>query len=141
MEKQLFADVPEEERSKYLRDNCDRVEPTTYMKTFESEEISGFKDELSELDIEMENIQEAKKEAMEEFKLQLEPVKARRKELLSNIRLQSVEVKEDTFMFVNEKERMVGFYNAKGVLVKSRQARPGEMQTTIFSVTRTGTDD
>jgi hypothetical protein len=141
MQNHLFKEIPPDERSRYLRDNCDRIEPVTYMKVFDTEELSGFKDELSEVAIEIDSIEQEKKETMEIFKARLDPHKRSYGKLLENIRLKSEEVKEDCFMFIDVTERMVGFYNAKGELVSSRPVRPQEMQKNIFTVDRTGTND
>lgn len=141
MQREMFQEIPENKRASYLKDNCDRLEPVTYMKTFDDIEIVGFKDELSEKSIEIDGLEERKKEENKLINEQLKPLKSERAKLLRNIRTKAEEVREDCFMFIDQDSRMVGFYNAKGQLVSSRPIRPQEMQTTIFSVERTGTND
>lgn len=140
MDKAIYQTYPKEKRLEMLAMNRDRIESVTYMKTFKPSELVEFKDELSDLDIEIARIEEEKKEAMEDFKARLDPVKNRHKEILTNIRLKSVEVNEDAHMFVDQEAREVGFYNSDGDLVSERAARPGELQTNIFK-NRTGTND
>lgn len=140
MQQSLFFDVPESERPQFLRDNCEKLEPITYMKPFGSNELEVFKDQLSEIDIEIDRLSTAKKESSDSFNNQLKPLKTEHKRLLTDIRLKSTEVKEDCFVFIDTNSKMVGHYNAKGLLVQSRPARPQELQASIFSVTRTGTD-
>jgi hypothetical protein len=140
MKQQLFGDVHESERSQLLRDNCDRLEAVTYMKPFGSNDLDQFKDELSSIAIEISKIEEDKKAAAESYNAELKPLKAEYKRLLTDIRLKSTEVKEDCFVMVDHENKMVGYYNAKGHLVQSRPARAQELQSTIFSVNRTGTN-
>lgn len=47
-------------------------------------------------------------------------------------------VTENCFKFVDGDE--VGYYNAEGVLVYQRPARPEEKSPTIFKIQRTGTN-
>jgi hypothetical protein len=140
MKQQLFGDVHESERSQLLRDNCDRLEAVTYMKPFGSNDLDQFKDELSSIAIDISKIEEDKKAAAESYNAELKPLKAEYKRLLTDIRLKSTEVKEDCFVMVDHENKMVGYYNAKGHLVQSRPARAQELQSTIFSVNRTGTN-
>lgn len=140
MQQQLFGDVPENERAQLLRDNCDRLEPVTYMKPFGTNDLDQFKDELSGVAIDISKIEEDKKSATESYNAELKPLKKEYKRLLTDIRLRSTEVKEECFVMTDPESKMVGYYNAKGHLIQSRPARANELQSTIFSVTRTGTN-
>lgn len=140
MQQQLFGDMPESERAQLLRDNCDRLEAVTYMKAFGNNQLEQFKDQLSEHAIEIDRLTTAKKESADSFNNQLKPIKAEHKRLLTDIRLKSTEVKEDLFVIIDHNRKMVGYYDAKGVLIQSRPARAQELQASIFSVIRTGTD-
>lgn len=140
MQQQLFGDVPISERAQLLRDNCDRLEAVTYMKPFGSNDLDQFKDQLSEVDIEIDRLSTAKKEATDGFNNQLKPLKMEHKRLLTDIRLKSTEVKEDCFVMTDHENKMVGHYNSKGQLVQSRPARAGELQPSLFTVSRTGTN-
>ena len=50
-------------------------------------------------------------------------------------------VNEECYLFFDEEERMVGYYNAEGVLVQSRPATREELQKTIFADLREGTNN
>lgn len=141
MEKTLGKDLPPSQREVFLRDNCDAVVDTSYMKRFTPEEIQAKKEKLSNVDIALNDIEEEKKDALADFKFQMEPLKEERKELLKNIKEKAVLVSEKCFKMVDRDARMVGIYNAAGDLVDERVALADELQGTIFQITRaTGTE-
>lgn len=141
MEKTLGKDLPPSQREVFLKDNCDAVVDTTYMKRFTPEEIQAKKEKLSNVDIALNDIEEEKKDALADFKFQMEPLKEERKELLKNIKEKAVLVSEKCFKMVDRETRMVGIYSAAGDLVDERPALADELQGTIFQITRaTGTE-
>lgn len=142
MEKSIGKEYPQEERIQFLKDNCDKVEKKTYMRQFSREEIIQKKDELSEASIAISDIEDEKREALKEIKERLDPLMDQKKTLLTNIKQKAEEVKEECFKFIDQEERMVGFYNGEGNLIELRPAYADELQTTIFQINRkTGTDD
>jgi hypothetical protein len=140
MDKQLFKSQSPEERLQMLQDNCDAIEKQSYMKQFTHEEISLMKDRLSEVSIEMNDIDTEKKDAMEVFKLRSKPLKKEKVDLLGNIKRKAIDVTEDCFKFVDQDNQEVGYYNSVGDLVFSRPILPSEKQKTIFSI-KSGTLD
>lgn len=141
MEKTLGKDLPPSQREAFLKDNCDAVVDTTYMKRFTPEEIQAKKEKLSNVDIALNDIEEEKKDALADFKFRMEPLKEERKELLKNIKEKALLVSEKCFKMVDRESRVVGIYNAAGDLVDERPALADELQGTIFQITRaTGTE-
>lgn len=140
MDKQLFHSISQDERLTMLQDNCDAVERQSYMKQFSHEEILLMKDRLSEVSIDLNDIDIEKKSAMEVFKLKEKPLKNERSELLGNIKRKAIDVTEDCFKFVDHENQEVGYYNSLGDLVFSRPLMPSEKQKTIFSL-KSGTSD
>lgn len=142
MDKVLGQDKPVAKRTAFLKDNCDKIEEIGYMKQFSPDEISSMKDELSEVAIEINDISIEKKEVMKEFKARMDPLEDQKTTLLKHIKTKAEWVKEECYKFIDHEERMVGFYNAEGVLVEARPVRPEESQLTIrMSASRTGTDN
>lgn len=130
------------EREAFLKDNCDKVEEKGYMKPFTPEQLQGHKESLANVSISIDEIEMEKKEAMEHYKGQLKPLAEQRKQMVSNIRAKAEYVKEICFKFIDQEEKMVGYYNSDGNLIESRPATADELQPTIFSLARkTGTDD
>lgn len=142
MEKQLGKEYPESQRVAFLRDNCDKAEEKGYMKRLTPVEIQDAKSALSEMSIEINDIEIEKKEAMADFKMRLEPLTDQRKEVLTALKQKAIFKKEECFKFVDQEERMVGFYNSEGDLIEARPANQEELQGTIFQINRkTGTNN
>ena len=133
---------PEDVRRQMLEDNCDRIEEVGYMKPFTGEQLLEMKDRLSDLSIEINDIEIEKKASAELFKAQLKPLTEERGKLLDNIRNKAEHTKEKCFKFVDQEAGYVGYYSKDGFLVESRPIRQDERQKTIMSLGRkTGTDN
>ena len=143
MEKFLGIEYPEgKQREEFLDANCDAIEEIGYTRRFTSEELLKKKDSLSELAIEINDIEEEKKEARSVFKERLKPLNETKVKLLSELKNKSEYVNAPCYKIIDEVEREVGFYNKLGELVYSRPIQPQEMQKTIMSISRkTGTND
>ena len=142
MDKTLGKEYPQEQRERFLKDNCEKVEETSYMKRYTPEELQQMKEQLSEVAIDINDIEEEKKEAVTGFKKRLEPLTDTRKELLTGLKQKSVLVTENCFKFVDREERMVGYYNTDGDLINARPCNVDELQGSIFQVLRnTGTEN
>jgi hypothetical protein len=140
MEKQIGKDQPAISRASFLSDNCDKVVEMGYMKRFTPEQIQEKKEQLSETDIKINDNEEAKKEVLKDFKVQLKPLTDQRKQLLTNIKQKAEYITEKCYKFIDNEDKMVGFYNSEGELVESRPATVDELQGTIFQISRTGTN-
>jgi hypothetical protein len=138
MEKVLFQNCSDEERIKNLEANADSIEEVGYMRDFTAEELEGFKEELAESSITINDIEEEKKIIMDDFKKKKEPHVSTIKTNLKRIKEKSEFVKEECFKFINHVDNAVGYYNRQGELVYSRPIRGEERQGKIFPL-RTGT--
>lgn len=143
MEKEIGKEYKNpSQREAFLKDNCDKVEEKGYMKPYTPAELQGHKERLANLSIEIDEVEEAKKEAARAFKAQLEPLVDQRKQMVSNIRSKAEYVKEICYKFIDQEAKEAGYYNAAGDLIESRPATADELQPTLFSLARkTGTDD
>jgi hypothetical protein len=131
-------------RRDFLESNCDKVEEKGYMKRFTSEQLVQMKEGLSETDIEINDIEEEKKEVIKDFKARLEPLTDERKRLLRGLKDKAEYVREKCYKFVDMEARKVGYYNGDGELIESRPAFPDELQGNIFhqvSKRKTGTNN
>jgi len=140
MDKVLGQGYKGVELEQFLRDNCEKREELGYMKRFTPEEIAEMKDQLATVSIEINDIEEEKKEAMSAFKDQLKPLTEHKTNLLGHIKKKAEFVTEDCFKFSDHTESMVGFYNSEGILVEARPMRPDEFQATIKWL-QTGTNN
>jgi small-conductance mechanosensitive channel len=141
MEKTLGKNYSENERTAFLKDNCDSIVEKGYMKQFNPQEILGMKESLSETDIQINDLEEEKKAVTKDIKIRLDPLKDERKGLLKNIKQKAEFKKEICYKFVDQIEKMVGFYNSEGDMIEVRPAQSDELQGTIFQIGRTGTND
>ena len=141
MDKLFGKDLPPLQREAMLKDNCDAIVETSYMKRFTPEEILEKKERLSSVDIDLNDVEEEKRDAIADFKAQMKPLKEERKELLKNIKQKSELITEKCYKMVDQNTRMVGIYNRAGDLVDERPALADELQGTIFQISRaTGTE-
>lgn len=142
MEKFLGQDIPEDRRWQFLQDNADAIEKIGYTHRFSPEELAQKKEALAEVSISINDIETEKKDFMDSIKERLKPLNEEKQELLENIK-QGVEYRtnEEWVKILDHEEKLAGFYNKLGELVYSRPIMPQEMQRTIFTISRTGTDN
>lgn len=137
MEKFLGIEFPEgKSREDFLEANCDAIESIGYSRRFTGDELLQKKDTLSELAIQINDIEEEKKTAMDIFKDRLKPLNEEKKQLLTDLKNKSEFVNESCYKFIDHEEKEVGYYNKLGELVHSRPIQKQEMQKTIMSVSR-----
>lgn len=143
MDKTLGKEIPITGRRDFLRDNCDAVVAMGYMRRLSHEELLEKKDELSDTDIKINDIEIEKKAATARFKIELDPLKGQRKEILKVLKEKGEYVKEETcYKFIFEDEKMVAFYNGEGDLIDYRPMSGEEAQASLFRANRkTGTND
>ncbi len=144
MEKKiLFADRPAMLRAQLIEDNCDEMEVVTYTSDFSDTGMDEMRKELGEIDIEINDKDEAKKAYMQQLRDELKPLKERKKELLSDIKRGYQEITEKCYKFIDRENGVIEIYNRQGELVKTRPIGAKEQQRTIMEEINhaTGTDD
>lgn len=140
MKKNIADHLPLRDRESFLRDNCDDTERMNYLKAFTEDEIVEMKNRLSSVSIEMDDIEDEKKDVNAHFMAKLDPLKNERKSLLKNIKQKAILVVEDCFKFIDYENKRAEYYNAVGDLIESRPLSPGENQRKMFPL-RYGTED
>jgi len=129
-------------RKSFLNDNADSVEKKGYMKKFTDEDIVDFKNNLSETDIQINDIEEEKKEVVNVFKLKLKPLQTQRQKLLKDLKHKAEFVTEECYKFIDNETRMVEYYNVEGELIETRPANADELQRNIFQdIRKNGTEN
>jgi len=129
------------QREAFLKDNCEKVEEKGYMKAFTPEQLQGYKENLAELCITIEKVEDEKKESSRYFKEQLDPMTKQRSKMVRDIRQKAEYVREVCYKFIDMEEKQTGYYNADGDLIELRPATADELQPTLFSLHKTGTND
>ena len=142
MLKVLGQDIKDlEERKIFLIDNADGVEEMDYHKSYESDELERMKTEFANKHIRIAALEDQIADFKEKINMELKPLKEEVKNLREDLKSKGHDVHEKVYRFLDEKERMVGFYNSEGLLISSRPARRDELQKTVFADLREGTND
>lgn len=141
--KELGKDfTPGMARKSFLNDNADSVEKKGYMRKFTEDDIVDFKNELSETDILINDIEEEKKEVVNVFKLKLKPMQSKRQKLLRDLKHKAEFVTEECYKFVDMETRTTNYYNVEGDLIESRPANADELQRNLFQdIRKNGTEN
>ena len=129
-------------RKSFLNDNADSIEKKGYMKKFSDDDLIDFKNQLSETDIQINDIEEEKKEVVNVFKLKLKPLQSQRQKLLKDLKHKAEFVTEDCYKFVDMDTRMTEYYNVEGELIESCPANADELQRNLFQdLRKNGTEN
>lgn len=131
-----------EERKQFLLDNADKVEELDYHKTFSPDELSEKKTDFANKSIRIAELEEQIKDFKDQINVELKPLREEAIALRNDLKSKGQMVKEKCYIFLDEEEKMVGYYNSEGLLVQSRPATRDEMQKTIYAeMRRDGTND
>lgn len=142
MKDQLFTHQIElAERVRFLEDNCDKVvKQYTYTRRLSEEELQALAVEMGENAVQLEAIEDRKKEALAQFKEEMEPHKMRNKTILNSLRSKVEEERGTVCQFRDFDTEKVYTYNSRGEKIEERRLRPDERQTTIMHKIWEGTN-
>lgn len=144
MDKYILQNESPEARLRYLEDSADQIVEEKYYQRLSKEELTMKKAEFTANALKVDDVEKEKKEKMDEFKERLKPLKVTHKTLSTEIRTGFVEKEGRLYKFIDDKTRMVFFYDESGELIetKTRPADSDEMQNTIqMSIRKTGTEN
>ena len=136
MQEQMFTDRDPEERLQMLSDSCDKVEEFSYEKEFTNQDVEQFRAELSDVSIEISQIEQELAKVKKVFTEKMKPLKVKFREKLENIQYRARMVKENAYVFVDHTNNKVGYYNTEGKLIHKRLLNINEHQKTIMSASR-----
>ena len=127
--KRLFAEEKDPVKMKQLlEDNCDKKEPTEVEVHFTMEEKEDFKNEHSELSIQIHRENTKLKKARKAHKIATDDIKLRATELIEKLDKGSETRTEALYAIYDHQNNIVDYYNRHGELEKSRKMRPDEKQ-------------
>lgn len=138
MKEQFFSTaIPLEERPRMLEDNCDRViKNYPYVRKLTEEELDGKAHQLAEASIQLEEIDERKKELLAEIKEERAPIARTSKELIQALKNKVEEFNDTVYLFKDDDRAYI--YAPDGTLIEDRKLRPDERQSTIMRPIREG---
>lgn len=140
----VFIGIPQDEeaRKSYLEANCDAVENISYSHLLSPSELETVKESICELTDAINDAEEEKKAWLDRHKKEVAHHTQLRKTLMEKWKYKMETVEGECYKVIDRDTKMVGYYDADGVLVNSRPATKEEAQRTIFEVLRkNGTDN
>ena len=129
----MFQDKAPDDRRVILRDTCDKVENFTYEKSYTNQDVEVFMEKLSEVMIDISQIEGELIKIKKDYSIRLKPLKTDLKELIENIKFRSRMVEEQAFIFRDHDKNTVGYYSEEGLLIHSRPLKIDEHQRSIMS--------
>lgn len=140
----MLADTPVEQRAQILRDSCDQIVERSYTRKFDQEEINERRADLANVAIQKADLLA---EIRADYKGKIKPLEERIVKLRDELKAGGDWIKGECYKFVDEEEKMVGFYSPEGYLLEQRTMTQEEGQRNVFRAIRgnamdkTGTDD
>lgn len=141
MKEIMLADTPIEQRAQILRDSCDQIIERSYTRKFDQTEQNEKRAELSNVMIQIDDLEKELAEIRADYKGKIKPLTERLGKIRDEIKAGGEWTKGEVFKFVSEEEGKVGFYTPDGYLLEEREMTFEERQRNIFRMSRTGTDD
>lgn len=115
----MLADSPVEEREEILRNSCDQILERSYTRKFDQAEINERRAELSNVLIQINDLDMELAEIKAEYKGKIKPLQERITKLRDELKVGGDWIKGDCFKFVDEEEGMVGIYSPEGFCLNS----------------------
>lgn len=134
--KPKFPDLGIVERNELLRANSDKIEAINYNRFFEEEEIRNMQVNLSELSVEMSNLDLELERVADPIKEKIKAIQKKLDNLISFLRDGYENITADCYKFVEHENNEVVYYDTKGYPVKTRGILPEEKQMTFQSQVR-----
>lgn len=111
----MLADSPVEEREEILRNSCDQILERSYTRKFDQAEINERRAELSNVLIQINDLDMELAEIKAEYKGKIKPLQERITKLRDELKVGGDWIKGDCFKFVDEEEGMVGYLLSRGL--------------------------
>lgn len=130
MDKLLFQDVSPEERLQMLKDNCENLlEDYNYDKPLSADQIRVIKDKISGAAVDLNDVQNEKKDADKQFNDRIKSIKSIIAENVKQLKERKTFACELCFQFIDYEEGMAYIYNKDGQLVEEpRMATQKELR-------------
>ena len=116
----MLADTPVEQREEILRNSCDQILERSYTRKFDQAEINERRAELSNVLIQINDLDMELAEIRAEYKGKIKPLQERISKLRDELKVGGDWIKGDCFKFVDEDEGKVGIYSPEGYLLEQR---------------------
>ena len=141
--KNLYQDLPPEERLTKLQALCYTTEKTTILHHYSDEELIAFSKNVANKSTALDKIEREKKEMMAIFDEQIKPLKSEIKGQLDCIIEGSQKVPAEVYLIDDQENGVMETFDAQGNFLGSRRLFPQEKQTLVVRVApaKTGTNN
>lgn len=140
MEKELFKDLSPELRKQALEDNADEVFKGNYTRKFSDTERNMRRARNSEIDLELEAINDEVAQFKEGIKARRNPLVEEKKKILGEIKSNGEYINGTCYKLIDYEKKEVCIYNEDGDLVESRKLTTADRQR-VMKFANTGTED
>lgn len=144
MQDVMFPNEPVEVRAQLLHDNCDQIEPRSFTRAFNQNEVEERRAELEQVSIQISELEDELAQVRADIKGRIKPLLERRGKILDELKSRGEWVTADTYKFVDVDEGRTAYYSADGYKIEERAMTPEERQRNIIQAARflsTGTDN
>lgn len=137
----IFINLDEKEREDNLAATCHKVvENHAFDRKFSKEEKMDLRDQYTDINIEIEDIEEELAAVAKSYKDRIKDLKNVTKSLKSQIKTGTIPVKERVYLFQDERNMTMAIYDRNGQRVQIRPLTAEERQMAIpLHGQRTGT--
>lgn len=131
-----FRGLSQNERLTALQENADTKYSKTVVRNFSEDELTEMKNELSDVDINMNDAEIEKKEITKEVTGRINVFKSTRTTLLRNLKNKYFENDETVYDIADHDGGMMETYDHNGVMIGSRRLTPKEKQTKLITLNK-----
>ena len=139
--KTLFQEEPLEDRAQFLEDNCKEMTTMPIRHEFTEKELNQKKERQIKLAIDLDVEDTKLAEIKADHKERTKQPRAEQKELIADLRKGFMDEEMQVYVMDNQEEGVMEYYNSAGECVYERPMHPGERQTNIHTIPKTGTND
>ena len=128
MEERIFQDLDPEARMAEMAKTAVKRECITYRHDFSEEELNEKRKDLADIVTELVDLEEEKKAYTESLNARKKDKEITRNELVGQLKKGGEERTGGCWKYVDYENRVVGYYDADGILVCERDMTPDETQ-------------
>jgi len=122
----FMPDVSEQERIQVLQDTADKVRQESYDAPLSDDEIENRKSDFFKNALEIEDLEDAKKEAATEFSDQIKEVKVKNREIRNEIKSGAAKKEGILYDIANYESGYMETFDKSGDLIEKRRLTPVE---------------
>lgn len=134
-EQQLKGMNPREKRD-FLETHADTIEEGEFFKSFSQDDLLATQANLADVSVIKDRKEQELQEIKAKFKIELDKLKKEFKESLKNLIMQGEYVHGKQYLFADQVNGMMEYYDEHGILIRSRRLKPEERQLSVLSINK-----